>query len=199
MKTPIKRMMRHEVTKGVPLVRSELVRRGFRGNTLSEMAKSGVVYRVAHGVYAPACGSRSEFFDYELAASVMPKGVFTLRSALRLHGLTDDNPQRMTMAIPSGSHRPKTTLPVDFVYMASALLQKDVEELSPNGVSFKVFTLERTLVECFKARNKIGIGICVAALKEAFQKSVVNRNALWDSMKRCRMTNIMAPYLEWLS
>ncbi len=191
-------MMKREVAKGVPLVRSELVRRGFRGNTLSEMAKSGAVYRIAHGVYAPSCGSGSEFFDYELAASVMPKGVFTLRSALRLHGLTDDNPQRMTMAIPSGFHKPKTTLSVDFVYMVPNLLQADVEERSPNGTPFKVFSPERTLVECFKARNKIGVGICVAALKEAFSKGKVNHNVLWDSMKRCRMTKVMAPYLESL-
>ena len=199
MKTTIKRMMKQEVAKGVPLVRSELVKRGFRGNTLSEMAKRGDVYRVAHGVYAPACGSRSEFLDYELAARVVPKGVFTLRSALRLHGVTDDNPQRMTMAIPSGSHKPKTMLPVDFVYMAPALLNEDCEEWTPNGTTFKVFTLERTLVECFKARNKIGIGICVAALKEAFAKGVVKHNALWECMKRCRMTRVMAPYLEGLA
>ena len=199
MKATIRRMMKQEVAKGRPLVRSELVKRGFRGNTLSEMAKSGIVYRIAHGVYAPSCGSKSEFFDYELAARVMPKGVFTFRSALRLHGLTDDNPQRMTMAIPSGSHRPKTMLPVDFVYMTPVLLQSDVEERSPNGATFKVFTLERTLVECFKARNKIGIGICVAALRDAFSKGVVNHNILWDSMKRCRMTKVMAPYLEGLS
>ena len=199
MKTPIKRMMRQEIAKGKPLVRSELVKRGFRGNTLSEMAKSGVVYRIAHGVYAPSCGSKSEFFDYELAARAMPKGVFTLRSALRLHGLTDDNPQRMTMAIPAGSHGPKTMLPVDFVYMTPALLQEDVEDRSPNGAAFKVFSLERTLVECFKARNKIGIGLCVAALKDAFSKGAVNRNSLWVSMKRCRMTKVMAPYLEGLS
>ena len=199
MKTPIRRTMRQEIAKGVPLVRSELVKRGFRGNTLSEMAKSGDVYRVAHGVYVPASGSRSEFFDYELAARVMPKGVFTLRSALRLHALTDDNPQRMTMAIPSSCHKPKTTLPLDFVYMTSPLIGMDVEERSPNGAAFKVFTLERTLVECFKARNKIGVDICVEALKDAFAKGVVNRNALWDAMKRCRMTKVMMPYLEGLS
>ena len=111
--------MRKEVSKGMPLVRAEVVKRGLRGNTLSEMAARGVVYRVARGVYVPASGSCSEYLDYETAAKVVSSGVFTLKSALRIHDLTDENPMCMTMAIPSNSHAPKTILPVDFVYKCS--------------------------------------------------------------------------------
>ncbi len=199
MKTPIKRRMRAEVALGKPLVRSALVMRGMRGNTLSEMNKKGVLFRVARGVYASAIGSTSEYFDYELAGAAVPRGVFTLRSALRLHGLTDDNPMRMTIAIPSNSHKVKTTLPLDFVYMRGDLLSEDVEELSPNGTPIRVFSVERTIVECFKARNKIGIGVCVQALREALDRGNVFFLALWEAMKRCRMTKVMAPYLEGLT
>ncbi len=188
--------MRQEIAKGIPLVRKDLIQRGFRGNTLSEMAKNGIVYRVGCGVYAPLTGSCSGLFDYELAMRAVPKGVFSLWSALRLHELTDINPRRMTMAIPCKAHKPKTTLPIDFVYMLPTLLLSDVVELTSGAVPIRVFSVERTLVECFKARNKIGIGICVDALKEAMSKGIVDNNALWVSMKRCRMTNVMAPYLE---
>ena len=196
MKTTIERPMRKEVSKGMPLVRAEVIKRGLRGNTLSEMAARGVVYRVARGVYVPAGGSCSEYLDYETAAKVVPKGVFTLNSALRIHDLTDENPMRMTMAISSNSHAPKTTLPVDFIYMKKELLSEDVEEFTPNGIMLRVFSVERTIVECFKARKRMGINICVASLDEAMAKRRIDRKRLWDVMSRCRMTRIMSPYLE---
>lgn len=196
MKTTIKRQMRKEVDKGKALVRSEVVKNGLRGNTLSEMASRGVLFRVARGVYVPAAGSESEYFDYETAAKVVKKGVFTLRSALRLHNLTDENPLRMTIAISESSHAPKTTLPIDFVYMKNELLTSDVVEFNSNGGTFLVFSVERTIVECFKARRKIGIGICVTALNEAVENKRLDWNYLGDVMKRCRMTRVMSPYLE---
>lgn len=189
--------MRREVAAGHPLKRSEVIVRGLRGNTLNEMAARGVVNRIAHGVYAPSEGSESALFDYELAAKVAPQGVFTLLSALRIHGLTDENPQRMTMAIPVNRHAPKTTLPVDFVYMTPALLKSDVIEWTDGGV-FKVFTVERTIAECFKARNKIGVSVAVAALHEATQKRLVDFARLGDVLRRCRMLRVVQPYLEGL-
>jgi len=188
--------MRQEVAKGAPLVRANLVKRGFRGNTLSEMASRGVLYRVAHGVYAPVAASSSEYFDYELAAQVVPCGVFTLISALRIHGLTDENPMRMTLAIPAKSHSPKTVLPIDFVYMTTGLLEKDVEEKCPHGVAFRVFSVERTIVECFKARNKIGVDVAVRAFKDAVSKGRIDFSKLGRVMSACRMSKVMAPYVE---
>ncbi len=191
--------MRREVAAGHPLRRSEVTKRGLRGNTLHEMAARGVVNRIARGVYAPSEGSSSALFDYELAAKVAPKGVFTLLSALRLHGLTDENPQRMTMAIPVNRHPPKTTLPLDFVYMTPELLEVDVVEQSDEESSIRVFSVERTIAECFKARNKIGVAVAVAALREAVQKGLVDFAKLGDVLKRCRMLRVVQPYLEGLA
>jgi len=191
--------MRHEVAAGHPLRRSEVTKRGLRGNTLHEMAARSVVNRIARGVYAPSEGSSSALFDYELAAKVAPKGVFTLLSALRLHELTDENPQRMTMAISVNRHPPKTTLPLDFVYMTPELLEVDVVERCDGGASIRVFSVERTIAECFKARNKIGVAVAVAALREAVQKGMVDFVKLCDVLKRCRMLRVVQPYLEGLA
>jgi len=190
--------MLREVAAGHPLRRSEVIKRGLRGNTLNEMAARGVLNRIARGVYAPSEGSSSALFDYELAAKVVPRGVFTLLSALRLHGLTDENPQRMTMAISVNSHPPKTTLPVDFVYMTPKLLEVDVVERSDEETDIKVFSVERTIAECFKARNKIGVVVAVAALHEAVQKGLVDFAKFGDVLKRCRMLRVVQPYLEGL-
>lgn len=191
--------MRREVAAGHPLRRSEVIERGLRGNTLHEMAARGVVNRIARGVYAPSEGSPSALFDYELAAKVVPRGVFTLLSALRIHGLTDENPRRMTMAIPVNRHPPKTTLPLDFVYMTPALLEVDVVERSDGEASIRVFSVERTIAECFKARNKVGVAVAVAALHEAAKKGLVDFAMLGDVLKRCRMLRVVQPYLEGLA
>ncbi len=175
-----------------------MIERGLRGNTLHEMAARGIVHRIAPGVYVSSEGSSSALFDYELAAKVAPKGVFTLLSALRIHGLTDENPQRMTMAISVHCHPPKTTLPLDFVYMTPNLLKSDVVERIDGGVSIKLFSIERTIAECFKARNKIGVSVAVRALQEAVQKGLVDFAILGDVLKRCRMLRVVRPYLEGL-
>ena len=196
MKTPIKRQMREEVARGGVLVRTALVKRGLRGNTLSEMTARGKLYRVAQGVYVPTDGAQSEWFDYEVAACVVPKGVFTLRSALRIHDLTDENPLQMTMAIPQDAHATKSMLPITFTYMKKELISSDVEVYGSEGRQFRVFSVERTLVECFRARNKIGLQVCLTALDEAISQKKLDWNRLWEVMKRCRMTRVMQPYLE---
>ena len=190
--------MRSEVAKGAPLRSADLARRGFRVNTLSDMASRGVLLRVARGVYVPMSGSPSEYFDYETAAAAVPSGVFTLRSALRLHGLTDENPRRMTMAIPANRHAPKTSLPLDFVYAEPERLARDAETKTEGGMPFRVFSLERTLVECFRARNKIGIGVAATALREAANAGRIDFPKLFRCMEEGRMVRVMSPYLEAL-
>lgn len=136
--------------------------------------------------------------DYELAAKVAEKGVFTLVSALRIHSLTDENPFRMTMAIPQKRHAPKTVLPIDFVYMRQNLLNMDVMEMVPGVSPIRVFTIERTIAECFKARYKIGIEIAITALREAIRSNRVDYAKLADVLERCRMRRIVDPYLASL-
>ena len=103
------------------------------------------------------------------------------------------------MAIPVNRHPPKTTLPIDFVYMTPRLLETDVVERSDEGVSIRVFSVERTIAECFKARNKIGVAVAVAALHEAVQKGLVDFAMLGNVLKRCRMLRVVQPYLEGLA
>lgn len=188
--------MRHEVLSGRPIVRADLARRGLRVNTLSEMTARGVLYRVSRGVYASCVGAESGLLDYELASRVVPKGVFTLLSALRLHDLTDENPQKMSMAISLKSHPPKTTLAMDFVYMKPELLATDVVEMDSNGTTLHVFTVERTIAECFKHRNRIGISVAVSALHDATEKGILDLARLGRTLMECRMFRIAQPYLE---
>ena len=83
--------------------------------------------------------------------------------------------------------------------MKPEILAKDVEVKSPHGSEFRVFSVERTIVECFKARNKIGVDVAVRALKDAVSKGKVDFAKLGRVMSDCRMSRVMAPYVEGLA
>lgn len=100
------------------------------------------------------------------------------------------------MAIPAKSHAPKSTLPIDYVYMKDELLGEDVETRASRGAEFRVFSIERTIVECFKARGKIGVDVAVRALREAAQKKLIDVARLGRIMATCRMKKVMTPYVE---
>ena len=107
--------------------------------------------------------------------------------------------KRMMRREIAAGHPPKTTLPIDFVYMTLGLLETNVVERSDEGACIKVFSVERTIAECFKARNKIGVAVAVAALHEAVQKELIDFALLGDVLKRCRMLRVVQPYLDGLA
>ena len=100
------------------------------------------------------------------------------------------------MAIPLNDHAPKTTLPIDFVYMKPELLESDVVVRNEEVSAFRVFSVERTIAECFRARNKIGVGVSVSALREAMRKGVLNLSAFGDVLRRRHLLRVVQPYLE---
>ena len=138
----------------------------------------------------------SEMSDYEMLASQTPDAVFCLVSALRLHGLTDENPHGLCMAIKHGNHPPRHEhIHVTFIYRKS-LYPDSVEIRQSNGVLLRIYTVEQTIADCFQYRNKIGLDVAIAALKDAVNKQKINWNKLWEAARRCRVTKIMRPYME---
>lgn len=162
----------------------------------SELEKEGAICRVARGIYASDDRLITEHADYQEAALSVPNGVFSFFSALRIHGLTDENPHQLHMTIPFKSHPPKTALPMVFYYASPAAYSHGIEALVSCGVEMKVYSIEKTIVDCFKARNKIGLDIAVKAMREAYEKKQINNARLWAAAKICRMAHVMRPYME---
>ena len=164
------------------------------------LVKRGEARRVSRGVYASADAGYSDMADYEMLAMKVPQGVFCLLSALRLYNLTDENPHELYLAIRHGYHPPRITHPpVCFLYRTEPYFSAEIETIRSNGVPIRVYSLEQTLADCFKFRNRIGLNVAVAALREAFNGNQVDRNKLWEAVRRCRVSRIMRPYLEALS
>ena len=164
------------------------------------LVKRGEARRVSRGLYSSSDAGFSDMADYEMLAMTVQQGVFCLLSALRLYDLTDENPHELFVAIRHGYHPPRVTYPpVCFVYRSEPLFSAAIETRRSNGVPIRVYSLEQTLADCFKFRNKIGPDVAVSALREAFSRNLIDRNRLWEAARRCRMTRIMRPYLEAFS
>jgi len=183
------------------LVNSKAIREiGIPFSLVYALVKRGEAKRISRGIYSSVNVGYSDMVDYETLAMSIPQGVFCLISALRLHNLTDENPHELYIAIKHGNHPPRIDhLPVCFIYRTESQFSMEIETRHSNGVPILVYSLEQTLVDCFKFRNKIGLNVAVSALREAFFSKKVDRNKLWEITRHCRMVQIMRPYLEVFS
>ncbi len=100
------------------------------------------------------------------------------------------------MALPAGCRVPKNELPLDIYHFSGDSYSFGIETVhSPDG-DFSVYSVEKTLVDCFKFRNRIGLDVAVAALKDARANKQIDHEALWKAIRICRMQTVMQPYLE---
>jgi predicted transcriptional regulator of viral defense system len=123
--------------------------------------------------------------------------VLCLISALFIHKLTTQIPRRIYVALPKGSHPPeKVKNKVEFFTISPEQYELGIEQHEIDGWKFKVYDPEKTIVDCFKFRNKMGIDLAIESLKEWKKKRPKNLKKLLAYAKACRMEKVMAPYLE---
>lgn len=176
---------------------SSLREAGFHAQLITDMIRNGEIIRLGRGVYSLPDGNNTETSDYEILSHVVPKGIICLVSALRFHGLTDENPHMISLALEHGYHPPKIDYPpAQFFIFSGQAYSHGIEVHNSNDAELKVYSIAKTIADCFKYRNKIGIDVAVTALREAAQKNVLDYNALWTSAKICRITKIIRPYME---
>ena len=120
-----------------------------------------------------------------------------LLTALRVHELTTQAPFEIWIALGNKAHMPKLDYPPVRVVRFSPLgLSQGVEEREVDGVTFKVTTVAKTVVDCFKCRNQVGLDVAIEALRGARQDKRVTADELWRYAKIDRVTSVMRPYLE---
>jgi predicted transcriptional regulator of viral defense system len=131
----------------------------------------------------------------EIAARC-PKAVFGLVTALSFHNLTTENPETVWMFLPRNSQAPKTNLMLDIFWASDESYAAGVETHLIEGVPVKITNPAKTVVDCFKFRNRVGIPLAVEALKDAWRQRKVTTRDLCEYAEICRMTNVMRPYFE---
>ena len=164
---------------------------------LSRLTTSGQLERIGRGLYRLPDAHISEHEGMIAIANRAPQAVFCLLTALQFHGLTTQLPRQNWIAMPQGSHTPKIDYPpVKMVQFTGKAYSEGIETAVKDGVEIKIYNIAKTIADCFKHRNKIGIDVALEALKDARQQKKVSIDDIWHYAKICRVTNVMRPYLE---
>lgn len=176
---------------------AEIRAAGIPSMFITLLLRSGKIVRAARGVYSLAERTASETDDLELVSRIVPSGVLCLVSALRFHKLTDENPREISLAMPRGYHTPGISYPpVRYFVFSGRAFSSGIGTCEFAGTTVKVYSIEKTIADCFKYRNKIGLDIAVAALREAAEQNRIDYDSLWEFVKICRVSKIIRPYME---
>lgn len=188
-----------ELLQAKGLVRAhELAQLGVAGETLQQLLRKGVIVRISRGLYAAPDRALNEHDQPAQLAIKYPNVVFCLLTALQIHGLTTQAPHEVWVAISPNARAPQVSYPpLRIVRLSDPGL--GLEQISLDGVvHIPVTAVAKTVADCFKFRNKIGLDIALEALRDAWRQKKVTMDELWEMAQLCRVANVMRPYLESL-
>ena len=167
---------------------------------LTRLVRDGAVERVGRGVYAMPGRATSANRSLAEVALRVPKGVVCLLSALRLHEIGTQSPFEVWLALPKGTSAPSLQFPaIRVIRVSGEAFSTGVEHARVDGVNVAVYDAAKTIADCFKFRNKIGLDVAIEALREAWSERKVTPDALWRYAQVDRVANVMRPYLEALT
>lgn len=178
----------------------DLVEYGLPTVALTRLVSAGKLERITRGVYSLPNQPIDEHRSLAEAAIRVPRGVICLLSALRVHDIGTQAPFEVWMAIPHPMLPPRLDQPaLRVVRMSGLALTEGIEEISIDGVTVPVFNSAKTIADCFKYRNKIGLDVALEALREGWTKRKITMDELWHFANIDRVANVMRPYMESLT
>jgi len=167
--------------------------------TVSRMEQRGQLTRLSRGIYIHPESELSEYYSLAEASKRVPHGVICLLSSLRFHGLTTQEPFEIWMAVDPKARLPKVEgIPLRIVRFSKKALSSGVEKHKIEGVTVRIYKPAKTVADCFKYRNKIGLDVAIEAMKDCREQNKCSQDQLWNYAKVCRVTNVIRPYLEML-
>ena len=167
---------------------------------LRRLLAEGLLDRPGWGIYIAADLKPTPNHTLAEACKRVPHGVVCLLSALQFHELTTHAPFEVWLAIDEKARLPKVEYPpLRVVRFSGPALENGIKEHRIEGVAVKVYTPAKTVADCFKYRNKIGLDVALEALRDCWKKRRATMDELWQAAKTCRVANVMRPYLESLT
>lgn len=175
----------------------DLTPHGLPTIALTRLVQAGKLERVARGLYGLPGAAISEHRSLAEVSARVPKGVVCLLSALRVHEIGTQAPHEVWIAIPPHMVSPRLDQPaIRVVRMSDATLAEGVDRMNIDGVDVPVFNAARTVVDCFRFRNKIGLDVALEALRDGWSQRKFTLDDLWRHATRGRVANVMRPYIE---
>jgi predicted transcriptional regulator of viral defense system len=184
---------------GGPLRTMDILKARIHRRTLYAMRDAGTLENLGRGLYRLADSPPLSNPDLVVVAAKAPKSVVCLISALAFHNLTTQIPHEVYLALRRGSEFPRIKQPpIRIFQMANAAFGAGIETHKIDGVPVRVYDPEKTIVDCFKFRNKIGLDTAVEGLRFYRERRKVKVGDLLRYASLCRVANVMRPYLEAL-
>jgi len=178
----------------------ELREAGVTAATMSRMERAGEVIRLSRGVYQLPDAELDPNHSLAEAAKQVPKGVICLVSALAFHGLTDQLPPKVWMAIGTKDWAPQRDgTPVRIVRFTDGLMKEGFETHVIERVEVKVFGAARTVTDCFRHRSKVGLPVAIEGLQEALRQRKATPAEIARQADKRGVSTVIRPYLEALT
>jgi predicted transcriptional regulator of viral defense system len=173
------------------------IQAGIHRRTLYAMRDEGVLEQLSRGLYRLADAPPLASPDLVAVAQRVPRGVICLISALAFHDLTTQIPHQVYIAISRDSEPPRVDYPPVRVFrFAGQAFAAGIETRDLDGTQVRIYNREKTLADCFKYRNKIGLDTAVEALKRYKQQGRIDAETLLRYAQACRVGKVIRPYLE---
>ncbi len=170
---------------------------GIAHETVSRLVRDGLVSRVARGLYQSADAIPDRWSSFAEASALVPKGVICLASALQFHELTLQMPSAVWIAISRAGWKPKFEYPpIRIVRFGRHALEQGVKPHLIEGIEVPVFEPAKTIVDCFRYRNKIGLDIALEGLREGLRSKRVTPDQISESARATRVWTVVRPYME---
>lgn len=187
-----------EMIRRMGIVRpADLEIRGIPRARLYSLAQKGLVERRGRGIYVARNHALTAEHALAQAAKRVPGGIICLLSALSFHDLTTQLPADVWIAIPEKARKPRLDYPrLRVTRFSGAALTEGVETHSIEGVDVRVYSAAKTVADCFKYRNKVGIDVAIEALREFSRRHRGGATELARFARICRVTRVMQPYLD---
>lgn len=198
MTAPLEKLLHLAEAKGLIRAR-DLAEHGIPRQYLSFACGRCLLERLDRGLYSLPGAVQTEHRSLVEVCALVPHGVICLLSALQFHGMTTQSPFEVWLAIGESKDIPRISLVRLRIARFSADSLKDgVERHEVNGAELRVFSAAKTVADCFKYRNKIGVDVAAEALRDYLRQRKGAIDDLTKHARVCRVERVMQPYLEAL-
>jgi predicted transcriptional regulator of viral defense system len=176
---------------------NDLEARGVSRATLYRLVEQKLVVREARGVYSTTKHTYTAEHSLAHVATRVPAGVICLLTALSFHGLTTQSPADVWIALPEKARKPRLDYPrLRVARFSGDALSEGIETHRLEGVDVRIYSPAKTVADCFKYRNKIGIDVAVEALRDFSKRYRGGATELSRFARICRVSRVMQPYLD---
>ena len=198
MANPLQKIIRYVGQHGIVRPR-DIEAIGLPREYLVRLHRQGRLSRPGRGIYTLPDANVTERHSYAEVAKRVPEAVICLLSALAFHEITTQSPPSVWITLGKGARTPALASPsLRIVRLSGLSLTTGIVNHQIDGVPVRVYSAAKTVADCFKFRNKIGLDIAIEALKDCLHQKRASINAIYRYAKVCRVSNVIRPYMEAL-